>query len=56
MKNATKVVCSCKHEYQDKAHGTNVRVATVTQKGTPTSRDVRCTVCSKVHSVPVGKL
>jgi len=56
MKNSTKVICTCKHEFQDKTHGQNVRIATVTQKGTQTSREVRCTACSKVHLVPVDKL
>lgn len=59
MKQGTaKVRCACKHEFQDRTHGPGIRVANTlklpqgTQK--PSTLQVRCTVCSHVHSVPVG--
>ena len=37
--------CDCKHEYQDKVYGKNMRVhnTMASEKG-----DYRCTVCGKV--------
>lgn len=57
MKSGTaKVKCSCHHEYQDQLYGPQVRVANATQKGDATKQDVRCTVCSKIHSVPHSQI
>ncbi len=59
MKQGTaRVKCTCKHAFQDAAHGPGMRVANTlklpggTQK--PTTIQVRCTVCSNLHWVPVG--
>lgn len=56
MSGTTKVNCTCKHEYQDKTYGPGVRIANGTAKGTDTTREVRCTVCSKMHTVHRGKV
>ncbi len=52
MGNTYKVVCNCKHEFQDSKYGNNVRIANKTAKehvnGTV---DVRCTICNKLHVV-----
>ncbi len=57
-KTVARVRCTCSHEHQDKMYGEKVRVANVTQKGTGNigTRIVRCTVCSKEHTVSVGAL
>lgn len=45
-----KVLCNCKHEFQDKEHGNRVRVANPTSKKYPDGTiDVRCTVCNTIH-------
>lgn len=44
--------CDCKHEFQDKEHGKGVRVCNPTKGSVPQgSKQVRCTVCSKLHTV-----
>lgn len=52
-KTVARVSCSCNHEFQDKAYGRNVRVTNLTQKGTGSSDKavVRCTVCSREHTI-----
>lgn len=47
-----KVLCNCKHEFQDQVYGPKVRIATPTQR-TPSASDrvVRCTVCAKEQTV-----
>lgn len=41
----TKIVtCSCVHEFQDKKHGKQRRVANATK-----GKKFRCTVCGKEH-------
>lgn len=47
-----KIKCTCKHEFQDKTYGSGVRVATPTVKvsADKSNRDVRCTVCGKIHT------
>lgn len=55
-KTTTKVKCTCKHEEQDKMYGPQVRIANLTTKGDQASKDVRCTVCSKIHRVPNSAL
>lgn len=45
-----KILCNCKHEFQDKEHGNRVRVANPTSKKYPDGTiDVRCTVCGTIH-------
>lgn len=58
MKQGTvKVNCLCSHDFQDKEHGKQVRVANTTQKTpTPSTIEVRCTVCSKLHTVSQDKV
>lgn len=42
--------CACEHEYQDKAHGKDMRVHNKCVKG------ARCTVCGNITNVaPVTK-
>lgn len=57
-KTVARVKCTCSHEFQDQKYGDKVRVANLTQKGTGNiaTRTVRCTVCSKEHTVSVGIL
>ena len=57
-KTIARVRCLCKHEQQDRMYGEQVRVANLTQKGTGNvaTRIVRCTVCSKEHTVSSGAL
>jgi len=49
-----KVLCNCKHEFQDSKYGKQVRVATPINKSfdiiTQKLRLVCCTVCGKSHS------
>lgn len=54
---AAKVMCSCTHEFQDKEHGKGVRVACATTKEpSPSTIEVRCTVCGKAHTVSKEKV
>jgi hypothetical protein len=47
-----KVFCKCKHEFQDKTYGTNVRIANPRAGKKPDGTvDVRCTVCNVVHTI-----
>lgn len=47
-----KVICNCKHVFQDHEHGKNIRVATPsTRKPSQDTRIVSCTVCGKQHTV-----
>ena len=47
-----KVNCTCKHDFQDKEYGKQIRIATPTQaKPSTTERRVRCTVCTKEYTV-----
>ena len=47
-----KVICNCKHEFQDNEYGKNVRVATPSShKPTQDTRVVSCTVCGKQQTV-----
>lgn len=56
-KTTAKVNCSCEHIQQDKMYGKNVRIANITQKRPAAgSVEVRCTVCSKKHTVSEGRL
>lgn len=49
-----KVICKCKHDFQDKVHGTNIRVANPCKGcNTPGQTNVRCTVCGQVHTVKI---
>lgn len=48
---ADKVLCKCNHAFQDAEHGKQVRVATPLVGKTPTSRNVRCTVCGAIHTI-----
>ena len=47
-----KVLCNCKHEFQDAEYGVGVRVANPVNKSRTTNivKEVRCTVCSKSHT------
>lgn len=53
-----RVVCTCTNKFQDQTYGPQVRIANLTQKGgtTEDKRVVRCTVCSKEHTVSKGAL
>lgn len=47
-----KVICKCKHDFQDTVYGKNVRLANPTSKIYPDGMiDVRCTVCNVIHKV-----
>lgn len=58
MKSGTaKVQCSCEHQFQDQQYGKNVRIANTTSKQPSQDKiEVRCTVCSRLHTVPVTKV
>ena len=58
MKQGTaKVLCTCENNFQDKTYGKNVRVANTTTRQPDISHIyVRCTVCSKEHSVFLSKV
>lgn len=59
MKNGTtKINCKCHHEQQDTIHGKGVRVANATAKQNLINKtvDVRCTVCSAIHTVSDSKV
>jgi hypothetical protein len=59
MKHGTaKVACSCTHEQQDSMYGPKIRVANTTAKADDKAdkQDVRCTVCSKIHTVSQDKI
>lgn len=49
-----KVLCNCKHEFQDSKYGKQVRIATPVNKSfdnvSKKLREVCCTVCGKSHS------
>lgn len=49
-----KVLCNCKHEFQDSKYGKQVRIATPSNRTydnlTKKVREVSCTVCGKVHN------
>lgn len=48
-----KAICTCSHQFQDSTYGKGVRVCTPTVKvsADKVNRDVRCTVCGKLHTV-----
>lgn len=57
MKNGTSVVrCTCQNEFQDKQYGQGNRLANATAKQDKDQADVRCTVCSKIHSVNLSRI
>ena len=46
---ATKVLpCNCKHEFQEKEYGKNLRLHNVSGDGK--KNEARCTVCGTKHS------
>lgn len=51
MNTVQRVICTCKHEQQDKMYGNQVRVANLCGKATVlgNSPAVRCTVCGALH-------
>ena len=51
MSGTTRVKCSCVHEVQDQMYGAQMRVANATEKQNDKQREVRCTVCKKIHNV-----
>ena len=51
MSGTTHVKCNCTHEIQDSLYGTGIRVANATLKQNDKQREVRCTVCKKIHNV-----
>ena len=56
MTTMIKIKCGCKGqsaEFQDKRYGKDVLLATVSQKGDSTHRDVRCTCCGAVQKKDV---
>lgn len=52
MNRADKHKCTCTHTYQDELHGKQVRVCTPCKSTSQTTRDIRCTVCQKIHTIP----
>ncbi len=57
-KNTTIVNCKCAHSQQDKMYGVGNRVANATLVGPHVAGQVqvRCTVCSKIHTVKSNSL
>lgn len=51
MSGTTRVKCVCTHEVQDALYGAGVRIANATMKQNEKQREVRCTVCKKIHNV-----
>lgn len=53
-----KVACKCTHDFQDKTHGSGIRVANTTAKQDASrgTAVVRCTVCKTTHEVPLSKV
>jgi redox-regulated HSP33 family molecular chaperone len=51
MSATTRVKCNCPHEVQDSLYGAGIRVANATLKQNEKQREVRCTVCKKIHNV-----
>jgi hypothetical protein len=45
MADAMILKCTCKHNYQDKTYGVNMRVHTPMATGKDTPPKFRCTVC-----------
>jgi len=45
-----KAKCTCKHEYQDKKHGQNIRVVTPKQVVQNRQPEYTCTVCGSKHT------
>lgn len=39
-----KIICNCKHEYQEKKYGSNIRIG-VPKKTTQGAQEFVCTVC-----------
>lgn len=56
MSRTARVICTCKHEVQDKLYGPQVRVANATAKGDKDITEVRCTVCKAIHRVRTSKV
>ena len=57
MKTVALVICTCEHTQQDTLHGKNRRVANLTSKiPSDGTREVRCTVCKKIHVVSPSQL
>jgi hypothetical protein len=58
MKTIARIKCSCQHEQQDEMYGKNIRIANVCKTNNPkdSARDVRCTVCSKIHRTDESKM
>lgn len=58
MKTIAIIKCSCQHEQQDKMYGKGMRVANAKATKNPKdpTRQVSCTVCSKVHFTDEGKM
>ena len=55
--STAKIQCTCQHEQQDKMYGPGVRLANDTQrKPSPSTVDVRCTVCGKVQTVNTSRV
>lgn len=57
-KTIATVQCNCTNEYQDKKYGRNARIANRLNKNKPGDgmAYVRCTVCSRIHSVSEGRM
>ena len=55
MSGSIVLSCTCKHEFQDKQHGKNKRVHTLStdKGGKGSSRTAKCTVCLKTQSTIV---
>lgn len=49
------IKCNCKHEYQDKRYGTNMRVMTPKLKVQGKPQEFTCTVCGLKHTESSSK-
>lgn len=58
MKTVAYVKCTCVHEQQDALHGKGIRLMNALKTKDPKDprREVRCTVCSKIHTIDVGRM
>lgn len=51
MSTTYKMQCTCKHEFQDKVYGKQVRLATPCKGAPAGQQSIRCTVCLKQTQV-----
>lgn len=46
--------CDCRHDFQDERYGAGRRVANLRAKIEKDEREVRCTVCGRIHKIKVA--